>query len=425
MKFDDLKLITPLLEAVKSQGYTEPTPIQERSIPSVLEGKDLLGIAQTGTGKTAAFALPLLQRMIERPNIPAAGFPRTLVLSPTRELAAQIGESFETYGKNLSLRTRVIFGGVGQKPQVDALRKGVHVLVATPGRLLDLMGQGHVSLEEVEFFVLDEADRMLDMGFIHDIKKIIPKLPSKRQSLFFSATMPKVVSELAHSLLQDPVRVEVTPQATTVEKIAQSAYFVDAEHKDSLLLSLLSTEGVGRTLVFTRTKHRANKVVKTLEKEGISAMAIHGNKSQTHRTKALSDFKNGRVSVLVATDIAARGIDVEGITHVVNYEVPNEPESYVHRIGRTARAGSSGMAWTFVAPDERGYLTDIEKVIRMKVPVVREHTWHSEKAERSTGPESRMAAKKAQVRRGGGSSRGSSLRGSGSRGSGQRRGFRK
>jgi ATP-dependent RNA helicase RhlE len=377
MTFDSLQLTPQLLSAVAKQGYSEPTPIQQQAIPHVLEGRDLLGIAQTGTGKTAAFALPILQRLARTaPN--AGGRPiRCLVLSPTRELAAQIGETFAALGRNTGLRHSVVFGGVGQRPQEEALRRGVDVLVATPGRLLDLMNQGFVRLDRLDVFVLDEADRMLDMGFIHDVRRVVAKLPAKRQTLFFSATMPADVQQLADGLLHDPVRVEVTPVATTAEKIAQSVYFVEKADKKSLLVELLRDRSVERALVFTRTKHGANRLAEQLERANITALAIHGNKSQGARERALEGFKRGTTRVLVATDIAARGIDVQGITHVVNYDLPNVPESYVHRIGRTARAGAEGIAWSLCDAEERAYLRDIEKTIRQSVPVVEEHPFRS------------------------------------------------
>jgi len=378
--FKDLKLSSALLRALSKEGYTVPTPIQAKSIPGLLEGKDLIGIAQTGTGKTAAFTLPILQRMKE--NNPR--LIKTLVLTPTRELAAQIGESFTTYGSFYKFKRTVIFGGVKQGRQVQALQKGVDILVATPGRLLDLMSQGKLTLKNIEFFVLDEADRMLDMGFIHDIKKIISKLPEKRQSLFFSATMSPEINKLARSLLKNPIHVEVTPQATTVEKIQQHIFFVDANDKEKLLLELLQHEHLTRVLIFTRTKHKANKVATFLNKNKVSADAIHGNKSQNARTKAISDFKCGKTKVLVATDIAARGIDIDRISHVINFELPNEPESYVHRIGRTARAEKDGTAFSFCAADERNFLRDIEKLIRQKIDVM-DHEFHSENAKNATG----------------------------------------
>ncbi|MBI5002005.1 DEAD/DEAH box helicase [Candidatus Woesearchaeota archaeon] len=380
MTFQQLHLIEPLQKALAKQGYTTPTPIQLKSIPDLLAGKDLIGIAQTGTGKTAAFVLPILQRMTEKyPRVV-----RVLVLAPTRELAAQIGESFTAYGQFLRFKHTVIFGGVGQGPQVNAISRGVDIIVATPGRLLDLMNQCEVSLKDIEFFVLDEADRMLDMGFIHDIKKIIAKLPPRRQSLFFSATMSPQVTQLAHQLLTNPVRVEVAPQATTAERIKQCVFFVDTTVKEKLLLELLLQKHLTRVLVFTRTKHRANKVAAYLCSHNIETFAIHGNKSQGARTLALANFKSGRTKVLVATDIAARGIDIDDISHVINFELPNGPENYVHRIGRTARAGAGGTAYSFCAADERDYLRDIERLIRLKVEVM-PHPYHSDHAQNASG----------------------------------------
>jgi ATP-dependent RNA helicase RhlE len=376
MLFKDLKLIDPLLRAVHAEGYTEPTPIQVQAIPHVLQGRDLLGCAQTGTGKTAAFALPTLQRLVEHPQSGKRVI-RVLVLSPTRELASQIGDSFDVYGKNTPIRQTTVFGGVGQQPQVKAIQAGVDVLVATPGRLLDLMQQGYVRLDKLEIFILDEADRMLDMGFIHDVRKVIAALPKQRQTLMFSATMPPDIQDLANNILVNPTKVEVTPQATTVEKIDQSIYFVEKKDKRALLEHLLGQRSITRVLVFTRTKHGANKVVKQLDDARINAEAIHGNKSQTARERALANFKSGVTRVLVATDIAARGIDVDGISHVINYDLPNEPESYVHRIGRTARAGASGIAFSFCEEEERPYLVDIERLIRMHVPRVADHPYSS------------------------------------------------
>ncbi|MFZ1686304.1 MAG: DEAD/DEAH box helicase [Flavobacteriales bacterium] len=402
MTFDQLGLIQPLLDALRHEGYTKPTPIQEQAIPLLLQGHDILGCAQTGTGKTAAFALPILQLLHSgeqpvatngassklkewfggaKPAAPAtpagkrtAKQPLCLILTPTRELAIQIGESFSAYGRNLGIRHTVIFGGVGQKPQTDALQRGVEVVVATPGRLLDLMGQGYVHLEKIEVFVLDEADRMLDMGFIHDVKRVIQKLPAKRQTLFFSATMPPDVSRLANTILTNPRRVEVTPQSTTAEKVQQQLFHVDKGHKRALLVHVLEDAAIKSALVFTRTKHGANKVAKDLEKSGISAEAIHGNKSQSARQKALSNFKTGKTRVLVATDIAARGIDIDDLGHVINYEIPNIPETYVHRIGRTGRAGASGLAISFCDNgEERDFLRDIQKLIGKQIPVMREH----------------------------------------------------
>ncbi|MBI5670092.1 MAG: DEAD/DEAH box helicase [Chloroflexi bacterium] len=377
MQFNDLKLMDSLLRAVRAEGYAEPTPIQVQAIPHVLNGKDIVGCAQTGTGKTAAFALPILQRLATAAQSQQRRSIRVLVLSPTRELASQIGDSFAAYGRYTGLKHGVIFGGVGQQPQVELLRRGIDILVATPGRLLDLMQQGLIRLNTIEIFVLDEADRMLDMGFIHDVRKIISALPTQRQTLLFSATMPPDIQDLADRILVKPVRVEVTPQATTVEKIEQSVFFVEKQDKRALLEYVLSDQAIRRVLVFTRTKHGANKLVQQLDRARIQAEAIHGNKSQTARERALANFKSGKTRVLVATDIAARGIDVDDVTHVINYDLPNEPESYVHRIGRTARAGASGTAYSFCDADERAYLRDIEKLIRLRVPVVAEHPYAS------------------------------------------------
>ena len=371
VSFADLDLIDPIQRAVRAENYTTPTPIQAQAIPHLLRGRDLMGCAQTGTGKTAAFALPILQRLTNnaRPLRPRS--PRALILTPTRELAAQIRDSFTVYGRHLRLSRAVIYGGVRQNPQVQALSRGVDILVATPGRLLDLMSQGHLRLSSVEILVLDEADRMLDMGFIPDVRKAIAALPKKRQTLFFSATMPATVIRLARSLLANPVRVSVAPKRPTAENIEENVMFVQKEDKPALLRDLLlRDDAIGRALVFTRTKHGANKVVRRLERSRIVADAIHGNKSQAARTQALGRFRSGRVRVLVATDIAARGIDVDGITHVINYDLPNEPEVYVHRIGRTARAGASGRAISFCDHDERDYLRNIERLIRRPVPVV-------------------------------------------------------
>jgi ATP-dependent RNA helicase RhlE len=374
--FKQLNLIEPVKRAVLEEGYTHPTPIQEAAIPSLLEGRDLLGCAQTGTGKTAAFALPVIQRLRLKPSSTAPRCARVLVLTPTRELAAQIDESFKAYSRYLNLKRAVVFGGVGQYPQVKALSRGVDVLVATPGRLLDLMSQKHLRLDRIEVFVLDEADRMLDMGFIHDVRRIIAALPKKRQSLFFSATMPPEIVRLADSMLTDPVKVSVTPSATTVKRIDQKVMFVSRQDKRDLLEHILDEPEVSRALVFTRTKHGADKVVRQLGKARVRADAIHGNKSQTSRTRALENFRRGKIRVLVATDIAARGIDVDGITHVINYDLPNIPESYVHRIGRTARAGAEGTAISFCDREEAAYLSDIQKLIRAEVPVTENHPWH-------------------------------------------------
>tara|TARA_B110000444_G_scaffold261159_1_gene311513 strand:- start:499 stop:1842 length:1344 start_codon:yes stop_codon:yes gene_type:complete len=373
--FQSLGLSETLLRAVKTEGYTTPTPVQEQSIPPLLEGRDVLGVAQTGTGKTAAFALPVLQIM-SRKQPQGKRFIRALILSPTRELAAQIDERFAAYSEHMDVRHRVIFGGVNQNPQVRALQKGLDILVATPGRLLDLIGQGHIDLGRVEFFVLDEADRMLDMGFIRDIEKVIKLLPKKRQNLLFSATMPKSIAKLAGSFLNNAVMVDVSPKELTVDRIQQKIMFLRKADKRRLLVQLIKDERVQRGIVFTRTKHGANRLVKQLDQSNISAAAIHGNKSQGARTKALAGFKDGTIPILVATDIASRGIDVDGITHVFNYDLPNEPESYVHRIGRTARAGKSGIAYAFCDDSESGYLVGIQELIGKEIPVDSSHEFH-------------------------------------------------
>lgn len=369
MLFDQLGLIEPIRKALQKEGYTTPTPIQQQAIPVVLERKDLLGCAQTGTGKTAAFAIPIIQ-LLEADKRNSKGYKhiRALVLTPTRELATQISESFGSYGKYTSITREVIFGGVPQHHQTIALRNGTDVLVATPGRLLDLMNQGYVHLDHLEFFVLDEADRMLDMGFIHDVKKVIRALPTQKQTLFFSATMPPQIAQLAAALLHNPVKVEVTPVSSTAERIDQSVYFVGKKDKLSLLVHLLEEQKIGRTLVFTKTKHGADKITKDLKKMNINAAAIHGNKSQSAREAALHQFKNNRLKVLVATDIAARGIDVDELTHVINFDLPDVPETYIHRIGRTGRAGSSGIALSFCDGAERSLLHDINKLIGLKIP---------------------------------------------------------
>jgi ATP-dependent RNA helicase RhlE len=371
MAFKKLEIIEPILKAVAAEGYTIPTPIQQQAIPLVLQRKDLLGCAQTGTGKTAAFAIPILQILHEQK--PLAPGIKVLILTPTRELAIQIDESFAAYGKFTGIRHTVIFGGVSQLNQTNALRRGVDVLVATPGRLLDLMTQGYVRLDKLQIFVLDEADRMLDMGFIHDVKRIIAKLPAKRQTLFFSATMPPEIQKLANVLLTHPVKVEVTPPATTVDKTEQSLYHVGKMEKPELLLHLLHDKAIVTALVFTRTKHGADKVVKILQRHNIRAAAIHGNKSQNARQDALANFKNGGLRVLVATDIAARGIDIDDLTHVINFEMPNIPETYVHRIGRTGRAGNTGIAISFCSREEKDELRDIQKLIGKTIPVIHEH----------------------------------------------------
>jgi len=367
--FKDLGLDAALLKALEQQGYQTPTPIQSASIPELLKGSDLLGIAQTGTGKTAAFALPILDRLSKLKGRPDRGTCRALILSPTRELAAQIGESFRTYGKFLRLTQATVFGGVSINNQIRTVGNGVDILIATPGRLVDLIDRRVLSLSKIEVFVLDEVDQMLDLGFIHAIRRITGLLPAKRQNLFFSATMPKEIAGLAAALLRDPVRIEITPVATTAERVTQSIIHVETRNKLNLLLDLLKNNAMPRTLVFTRTKHGADKVVKGLVKERVEAAAIHGNKSQSQRERALAGFKSSKLRVLVATDIAARGIDVDGVSHVVNYDLPFVPDSYVHRIGRTARAGASGEAVAFCDPEERPLLRDIERTIRQKVPV--------------------------------------------------------
>ena len=387
MTFQSLGLCAPILAALKEQGYEAPSPIQEQAIPPALAGRDVLGCAQTGTGKTCAFASPILQRLS------AARTPdhrlRALILTPTRELAIQIGESFAAYGAHLSLRHTVIFGGVGQNPQVEALGRGVDILVATPGRLMDLYQQGFVRLEDLEIFVLDEADRMLDMGFVHDVKRVIAKLPIKKQTLLFSATMPPEIRQLVDSLLVDPVKVAVTPVSSTVDAIRQSVYFVDKANKRRLLTYLLRDGGISSALVFTRTKHGADRVVKDLERDGIHAMAIHGNKSQNARQAALRGLKDGSLKILVATDIAARGIDVDELSHVINYDLPNIPETYVHRIGRTGRAGASGDAISFCDFYEKAYLKDIEKLTRKAIPVVEDHPFPMQVFEPAPKPQPR------------------------------------
>lgn len=375
MSFTNLQLIEPVLKALSHEGYTNPTPIQEKSIPVILSKNDLIACAQTGTGKTAAFTIPLLQLM----HTDQQGQPRrrpvitTLILTPTRELAIQIGESITAYGRFLNLSHKVIFGGVPQFSQQKAISAGVDILVATPGRLLDLMQQGLVSLRDVKYFVLDEADRMLDSGFIHDIKKIIARLPLKKQTLLFSATMPDPIRQLANMLMENPVKVEVTPVSSTAEVITQSVYFVEKHNKLALLTDILKDKSIETVLVFTQMKHSADKLSKSLQRNGISSAAIHGNKSQSQRQEALKNFKNRNIRVLVATDIAARGIDIDELTHVVNYELPDVPETYVHRIGRTGRAGASGVAIAFCDPSEKGSLNDIQKLIRKQVPVISGH----------------------------------------------------
>lgn len=384
MLFENLNLIEPILRALKTEGYTQPTPIQEQAIPVVLEGKDLLGCAQTGTGKTAAFAIPILQLLHQSKSLQRGPTPiKALILTPTRELAIQIDESFAAYGRHTGLKHLVVFGGVSQVPQVQSLRYGVDILIATPGRLLDLINQRFISLNDISLYVLDEADRMLDMGFIHDVKRVTAMLPVKRQTLFFSATMPTEIAELSKSILKDAVRVEVTPVSSTAEKVEQSIFFTRKEDKKSLLLHVLKDDAIKSVLVFTRTKHGADKVVKDLIRANIQAAAIHGDKSQTARQRALSMFKGGSLRVLVATDIAARGIDVDDLSHVINYELPNVPETYVHRIGRTGRAGNSGIALSFCHDEEMDFLKDIQKVIARSIPVVEDHPFHVKQPERT------------------------------------------
>ncbi|HWP50260.1 MAG TPA: DEAD/DEAH box helicase [Clostridia bacterium] len=378
MTFKELNLISPILAALQTQGYDTPTPIQQQAITPALEGKDLLGCAQTGTGKTAAFALPILQRLSAAGAVRNKRRARALILTPTRELALQIHESFIAYGKQLPLRTTVIFGGVSQVAQTEQLARGTDILVATPGRLLDLINQGFVDLSELGIFVLDEADRMLDMGFIHDVKKVVARLPQNRQTMLFSATMPAEIEQLANTLLTNPVKVEVAPPATTVELIEQSVYMTDKVNKRELLTWILQNHSIYSALVFTRTKHGADRVAKALNGSKISAMSIHGDKSQGARQLALSNFKSGRVQVLVATDIAARGIDIDQLSHVINFDLPNEPETYVHRIGRTGRAGADGIALSFCDFDELEYLKDIEKLIRKKIRVEQENPYPME-----------------------------------------------
>jgi len=376
MSFENLNLIEPILRALKTEGYTTPTPIQEQAIPIVLKQRDLLGCAQTGTGKTAAFAIPILQLLYQdRQQHKEQKVIKAIILTPTRELAIQIDESFAAYGRHTGLKHLVIYGGVSQNPQTDALRRGVDILVATPGRLLDLMNQGFVRLDHIRMLVLDEADRMLDMGFVHDVKRIIAKVPARRQTLFFSATMPNEIQQLANSILNNPEKVEVTPQSTTAETIQQELFYVEKTDKKQLLIHLLKDRAIKTALVFTRTKHGADKVVKDLTRVGISAEAIHGNKSQNARQRALANFKNRTTRVLIATDIAARGIDIDELTHVINYELPNIPETYVHRIGRTGRAGADGIAFSFCEAEEIPYLKDIHKLIGRSIPVNEAHPY--------------------------------------------------
>ncbi len=419
MTFDELNLIEPIRKALTKTGYVSPTPIQAEAIPYLLEGHDLLGCAQTGTGKTAAFSIPIIQHIYNNRHSSPRGI-KALILTPTRELAIQIDESFATYGEFTGLRHTVIFGGVGQQPQVNAIKAGVDVLVATPGRLIDLVGQRHINLSKLDFFVLDEADHMLDMGFIHDIRRILPMLPSRRQSLFFSATMPPVIEKLANSILTRPRKVEVTPASSTVEKIEQFLYYV--EKKNELLVELLQNPDMESVLVFTRTKHGADKVAKILNRSGITAEAIHGNKSQNNRQRTLANFKERKTRVLIATDIASRGIDVDDLTHVVNFELPNVPETYVHRIGRTGRAGRQGVAYSFCKEEELPLLRDIEKLIGKRLEVVGEAPFNvpttPAPAPKKESKESTPSKKRAPQRtsgRGNGSQRGGDTRTNNSR----------
>lgn len=405
MTFKELGVIEPILKALDAEGYTHPTPIQEQSIPKLLEKRDLLGCAQTGTGKTAAFTIPILQHLYHSKTNQNRNRPiKALIITPTRELALQIGESIESYGKHTGLRSTVIFGGVKQGKQTASLRQGVDILVATPGRLLDLISQGFITLKHIEYFVLDEADQMLDMGFVHDIKKLITLLPTKRQSLFFSATMPKSIIDLSGKILGNPERITVKPEQATAEKVDQAVYFVSKENKPNLLAHVILTEKAESTLVFSRTKHGADKIVRRLAKDKITAEAIHGNKSQNQRQKALGNFKDGKTKVLIATDIAARGIDVSELSLVVNYDLPNVPETYVHRIGRTGRAKASGIALSFCDVEERPYLRDIEKLINQKLPVISDHPYVDEsKEEVGKKPEPQAKKKPQQTRKPGSS----------------------
>lgn len=403
MSFKLLNITDPILRSLNEEGYSNPTEIQSRAIPIALEGKDLLASAQTGTGKTAAFAIPILQNLGASQQNRGQKKIRSLIVTPTRELAIQIDESFNNYGRYTGLNSTVVYGGVNQKRQVKQLNKGVDILTATPGRLLDLMNQGHISLSDVEVFVLDEADRMLDMGFIHDIKKIRKALPNKHQTLFFSATLPNSILKLANSLLHNPAKVEIEPESPTVDTITQGLYFVEKGNKKNLLLNILQDAGIESALVFTRTKRNANNVVKLLNKSNINAEAIHGNKSQSARQRALGNFKDQKTRVLVATDIAARGIDVDELKYVINYEIPNEPETYIHRIGRTGRAGADGTALSFVDSVERAYIRDIQKLIGKQIPVIDEHEFatvnsSSSRSKSNQGPSSNNRGNKKRRR---------------------------
>lgn len=405
MLFKDLNLIMPIQEALKTEGYDKATPIQEKAIPSILAGRDLLGCARTGTGKTAAFAIPILQKLSrERKGSRDTHNIRALILSPTRELAVQIGESFKTYGQYLNLKTIVVFGGVSQNHQIDELNTGVDILVATPGRLLDLIDQGSISISNVEIFVLDEADRMLDIEMVHDVERIIAQLPKKRQNMLFSATMPQGVSQLVNSILVTPVRIKLEPESSDIKSIRQVVYFVDERDKIPLLIHLLKNNSISSALVFTRTKKRADKVFKSLEEDGIKAAAIHGDKSQSVRQATLDSFKNREFRILVATDVAARGIDVEGLSHVINFDLPNIPETYVHRIGRTGRAGRGGSALSLCNPQEKAYLKDIQKIITIPIRAIQDHPyslidlaldWNKDSTKTPRKPPSRKPVSKA------------------------------
>jgi ATP-dependent RNA helicase RhlE len=400
MTFKELEIIPPILQAIKAENYTQPTPIQEQSIPILLKGKDLLGCAQTGTGKTAAFAIPILQHLyLNKSENKGKRNIKALIITPTRELALQIADSFTVYGKYTGVKNTVVFGGVKQNPQTDALKKGVDVLVATPGRLLDLIDQGFITLQHIQYFVLDEADQMLDMGFIHDIQRVLALLPRKRQSLFFSATMPKAIVNLSRKILGEPQKVTIKPEQTTAEKVEQSIYFVSKKSKPKLLVHLLKSESYKSVLIFSRTKYGADKIVKVLRKAKIEAEAIHGNKSQGARQRALNGFKSGEINVLVATDIAARGIDVSGLALVINFDLPNVPETYVHRIGRTGRANAQGIAMSFCSLEEKPFLKDIQRLIGQEILLIEDHPFANEIEEiheKSTGTESQKNIKKLQ-----------------------------
>ena len=423
MTFKDLGLIEPILRAVTEKGYTSPTPIQEQSIPILLKKKDLLGCAQTGTGKTAAFTIPILQHLATEKQTSQRRQIKSLIVTPTRELALQIEENIKEYGKYTNLKSTVIFGGVNQNPQVNRLKQGIDILVATPGRLLDLMNQGFISLRDVEYFVLDEADQMLDMGFIHDIKKLLVKLPKERQSLFFSATMAPAIVALSKEILGNPERVTIQPEQTTAERVGQSLYMVSNADKIKLLVDLIEERNAKSVLVFSRTKHGANKVVKLLEREDINAAAIHGNKTQAARVKALDGFKDGSIKVLVATDIAARGIDVSELELVVNYDLPNIPETYVHRIGRTGRAEASGEAVSFCSAEERSWLRDIQKLIAQDIPLVKDHPYHDTSPEEAPPKQGGGGGRRPQG--GGGNRNGGSRRPNAGSGNKSKRNFSK